>query len=227
MSTVIVSTMQRATENRTRRGLLAGIVATFLIVTLNSCSTDGRELRLPRPDQDESIITTTAAPEDAVSFDASSLPAFETDLLEISVPWSNDGEIPIQFTCRGDNVSPDVAWFDVVPGAVAMAIIFYQEQPERTTHWIVANLDPQTAYIEADSVPLDALVGANDPVLGISTSGYRGPCPEPGQTRFYTLEVHALSQYLDLPPETPAEDLTTAIDLASIQMSSITGTFTG
>jgi len=219
--------MRRANDDARRRGVMAGFVATLLIVSLSSCSRDGRELRLPRPDQDESIITTTSAPEEAASFDAASLPAFETDLLEISIPWSNGDEIPVQFTCRGDNVSPDVAWFDVLPGAVAMAIIFYEEQPERTTHWIVANLDPQTAYIEVDSVPLDALVGANDPVLGSSPSGYRGPCPEPGESRSYTLEVHALSQYLDLPPETPSQNLTTAIDLASLQMTSVTGTFTG
>ncbi len=198
-----------------------------LVAALSACSTDGRELRLPRPDQNESIITTTSTPEEAVSFDVSSLPGLDTEQLDISVPWSNDGDIPTQFTCRGAGISPDLAWFDVSPNAVSMAIVFYEENPDRTVHWLVANLDPTTAFLTAGSVPPEALVGLNDPVLGSPYAGYRGPCPEPSATRSYTIEVHALNQYLDLPPETPAEDLITAIDLASIQMTSITGSFTG
>lgn len=209
------------------RRLAIVLFAVTLVAAISACSDDGRELRLPRADQDESIITTTLAPEDAVTFDVSSLPGLDNDELEISVPWSNDGEIPVQFTCRGAENSPDVTWFDVTPAAVAMAVVFYEENIERTVHWIVANLDPATAFIEANAVPLDALIGANDPILGPPISGYRGPCPEPGETRSYTIEVHALSQYLDLPPETPAQDLITAIDLASLQMASATGSFTG
>lgn len=209
------------------RRMPAIIIAATLVAAISGCSTDGRELRLPRADQDESIITTTSAPEEAVSFDVSSLPALDIDELEISVPWSNDAAIPAQFTCRGDESSPDVTWFDVTPAAIAMAIVFYEENVDRTVHWIVANLDPANAYLETNAVPLDALIGANDPILGPPFSGYRGPCPEPGETRSYTIEVHALSQYLDLPPETPAQDLITAIDLASLQMASATGSFTG
>lgn len=204
---------------------LVGILAVALFAP--ACSDDGRDMRLPRPDQTESIITTTSKPTDVTSFDVSSLPALESDQLEISVPWSADGVIPGRFTCAGENISPDVAWFDVTPAAMSMAIVFYEESLDRTVHWIVANLDPTTAYLPAGAVPPDALIGANDPVPGDSTIGYRGPCLGPGETRSYTIEVHALGQFLDLPSGTPAQNLIEAIDMASLQMASVTGTVTG
>ena len=216
--------MSRSTvATSARRIVLSALVA----ATAVACSNDGRELRPPRADQNESIITTTSAPDNGASFDVASLPALEPDVFEISVPWSNDETIPDRYTCNGENVSPEVAWFDVTPAAVAMAIIFYEEGPQRIVHWSVANLDPATAYIEAGTTPADALVGANDPILGEPAIGYRGPCPAAGESRSYTIEVHALGQFLDLPPGTPADDLMTAIDLASVQMSSVTGTAVG
>ena len=225
--TVIVSGMRRAHCERKSRRCLAGLLIGALLVTASGCSTDGRELRAPRPDQDESIITTISAAEEAVSFDISSLPALETDLLEVSIPWANDEEIPSQFTCRGEGKSPNVSWFDVSPDAVAIAIILYEENTERIAHWVVANLDPQTAYIEIDAVPLDAIVGSNDPVLGGPEVGYSAPCPASGQTSSYTLEVHALSQFLEFPTATPSQELIKAIDLTSVQMAAVTGTVTG
>lgn len=197
------------------------------MVPVTACSDDGREMRPPRPDQTESIITTTSAPTDGTSFDVSSLPALESDQLEITVPWTNDGVIPTRFTCAGENVSPDVAWFDVTPAAVSMAIVFYEDNLDSTVHWVVVNLDPTKAYLEAGEVPPSAVIGANDPVLGDATAGYRGPCPETGETRSYTIEVHALGQYLDLASGTPAQDLIEAIDMASLQLASVTGTVTG
>ena len=197
------------------------------MVPVTACSDDGREMRPPRPDQTESIITTTSAPTDGTSFDVSSLPALESDRLDISVPWTNDEVIPARFTCAGENISPNVAWFDVTPAAVSMAIVFYEENLDSTVHWVVVNLDPTTAFLDAGVVPPDAVIGANDPVLGDATAGYRGPCPGPGETLSYTIEVHALGQFLDLPSGTPAQDLVEAIDMASLQLASVTGTVTG
>lgn len=219
--------MPRARLHPKYRRFPAVFVGAVLVLVSSGCSNDGRALRLPRPDQDESIITTTSTTPEAESFDVSSLPALDIDELEISLPWVNDGEIPVQFTCRGEGVSPNVAWFDVSPAAVSMAIVMYEESLDRTVYWIVANLDPTTAFIDVDSVPLDALIGSNDPVLGESSAGYRAPCPQDGEKRGYTVEVHALSQYLDLQPGTPAQDLIAAIDMASIQLASVTGSTTG
>lgn len=185
-------------------------------------------MREPNPDQNESIITTTMVPEEPVGFDTASLPGTEDENLEVSIPWSEGDRIPVQFTCYGTNVSPSVAWFDVTPEAVGVAIVMYEIGVDQTVHWIVANLDPGRAFIDAGELdttdlPVGVVVGLNDrsPAAG-PAQGYRGPCPAEGTASTYTLEVHALGQIIELPSGTPAQDLRSAIDLVSIQRAAIT-----
>jgi Raf kinase inhibitor-like YbhB/YbcL family protein len=206
------------------RTLLVSASAALLL----GCSSDGRVMRAPTFDQNESIITTTTAPEEPVGFDTASLPGSGEENLEVSIPWSEGDRIPVQFTCKGSNVSPSVAWFDVSPEAVGIAIVMYEIGVDQTIHWIVANLDPARAFIESGElgtpdVPAGVVVGLNDQssVPG-PTQGYRGPCPAPGTASTYTLEVHALGQIVELPSGTPAQDLRSAIDLVSIQRAAIT-----
>jgi hypothetical protein len=124
-------------------------------------------MRAPTFDQNESIITTTTAPEEPVGFDTASLPGSGEENLEVSIPWSEGDRIPVQFTCKGSNVSPSVAWFDVSPEAVGIAIVMYEIGVDQTIHWIVANLDPARAFIESGElgtpdVPAGVVVGLND-----------------------------------------------------------------
>ncbi len=185
-------------------------------------------MREPTFDQNESIITTTAAPEEPVGFDTAALPEDPEGALDISASWSEGERIPVQFTCQGSNISPSVAWFDVTPEAVAMAIVMYEVGDEQTVHWIVANLDPTRAFIDSGEldgpdVPIDVVIGLNDEsAIDGPSQGYRGPCPATGTAATYVIEVHALGQLLELPTGTPASDLRSAIDLVSIQRAAIT-----
>lgn len=216
----------RRPSHRTRRATGAALVVIGLVAT--ACSTDGRDMREPTFDQNESIITSTVAPEEPVGFDTASIPGSGEDLLEISIPWSEGDRIPVQFTCRGANVSPSVAWFDVRSDAVGMAIVLYEVGIDQTVHWIVANLDPAQAFIDSgaldgDGLPPDVVIGLNDAsAVAGPAQGYRGPCPAEGSSATYILEVHALGQLIELPSGTPAQDLRSAIDLVSIQRAAIT-----
>lgn len=185
-------------------------------------------MRAPTSDQNESIITTTVAPEEPVAFDTAGISGEDEQSLDVSISWSDGDRIPVQFTCRGADLSPGVSWFDVSPDAVGIAIVMYEVGVEQTVHWIVANLDPTDAVIEAGELdgpnaPTDVVVGLNDasPIEG-PTQGYRGPCPAAGTSVTYTIEVHALGQLIELPTGTPASDLRSAIDLVSIQRAAIT-----
>lgn len=185
-------------------------------------------MRAPRADQTESIITTTTAPTDTAAFDTAALSESPDEVLEISLPWTESGRIPVQFTCKGSNISPNVAWFDVTEDAVGIAIIMYEIDDEQTVHWIVANLDPAQAFVEAGGLeggklPAGVVVGMNDVSSAPGPSeGYRGPCPPAGTTAAYTIEVHAIGQLIELPSGTPAQDLQSAIDFVSIQRAAVT-----
>lgn len=202
--------------------------ATGSAAILLACSNDGRDMKVPTFDQNESIITTTIAPQEPVGFDTAGLPEDGEAILEISAPWSEGERIPVQFTCKGSNISPSLAWFDLTPAAVGVAIVMYEFGIDQIVHWIVANLDPARAFIdsgelEGSPTPDDVVIGLNDasPIEGPS-QGYRGPCPVAGTSATYTLEVHALGQLVELPSGAPAADLRTAIELVSIARAMIT-----
>jgi Raf kinase inhibitor-like YbhB/YbcL family protein len=84
--------------------------------------------------------------------------------------------IPRRHTCAGEDVSPPLGWRTVPDGARYLALIV--DDPDAPggvfTHWIAWGLDPRTAGLaEGEAAPGE---GRND----FGTTGYRGPCPPPG-----------------------------------------------
>lgn len=208
--------------------IVTSVVLTSM--TMAACSDDGREMRVPQPGQNESIITTTVASTEPVGFDTAGLPS---EAMQISTSWAEGERIPVQFTCSGAGHSPNVSWFDTPVDAVGIAIVFYElvaGSATQITHWVVANLDPLQAYIDVGEFEkpdietnFDVVFGLNDPIAGSGTTiGYRAPCPAPGTSATFVLEVHALGQFIELPSGTPARDLRTAIDSVTISSASIT-----
>lgn len=186
-------------------------------------------MRAPRIDQNESIITTSSTtPVEPVGFDTAAAVDDGGDSLEITLPWVEGDRIPVQFTCKGSNISPSLELFGLSPQAVGVAIVMYKIGIEQTVDLIVANLDPARAVFDvgafdAAKIPAGAVVGLNDPSPGPGpTQGYRGPCPQDGKSGTYTVEVHAQGQLIELPSGTPAADLRSAIDLVSIQRAAVT-----
>jgi Raf kinase inhibitor-like YbhB/YbcL family protein len=58
-----------------------------------------------------------------------------------------DGDyIPVKFTCRGQDISPPLAWSGVPEKTKSLALII--DDPDAThgtfTHWIVYNIPPQS-----------------------------------------------------------------------------------
>ncbi|MFM8529383.1 MAG: YbhB/YbcL family Raf kinase inhibitor-like protein [Ilumatobacteraceae bacterium] len=93
---------------------------------------------------------------------------------------------------------------------------------------VAANIDPTTNAIAAGSLPVDAVLAANDFSTAEAPSfGWSGPCPPVGESHTYSIEVHALDQMIELPSGTPGADMVRAIDFATIASASVTGTVTG
>lgn len=212
-------------------GRTVAVAASMILIAgalVTACSNDGRTMREPRPDQTESIITTTSGPTEPVGFETAVAPENADEFLEVTIPWTEGSRIPDQFTCRGSNVSPNIAWFDVSPAAVGIAIIMYEIGVDQVVHWIATNLDPTTAFIDSGALegpnrPAGVIVGLNDASTAPGPiEGYRGPCPAAGTASTYTLEIHALGQLVELPSGTPARDLRSAIELVTIQRAAIT-----
>jgi Raf kinase inhibitor-like YbhB/YbcL family protein len=122
-----------------------------------------------------------------------------------------DGDqVPVEFTCDGDDVAPDLAWADVPAAAVEIVVVVDDpDAPGGTfTHWTVWGLPPNATPIDGD-LPDAAVEGTND----FGRVGYRGPCPPvddgPHQYRF---RVFALDSALDLPRGAAPAQLSAAIN---------------
>lgn len=109
--------------------------------------------------------------------------------------------IPARFTCRGEDVSPALAWTDPPAGTRSLALIV--EDPDAPggvwTHWVVFNVPAQARALpenepKQEQLPGGGLQGRNS----FGRIGYGGPCPPPGPAHRYFFRLYALDSMLSL-----------------------------
>lgn len=120
----------------------------------------------------------------------------KAQLIVSSPMFDNEGEIPVRYTCDGDNINPPLVIDQIPKDTVSLAIIMEDPDAPNGTfdHWLVWNIPPR-AGISENSNP-----GING-VNGKGKTGYHGPCPPSGTHRYF-FNVYALDTALDLSPQT-------------------------
>lgn len=116
--------------------------------------------------------------------------------MRLSSPVFDEGKfIPKRYTCDGEDINPPLTISDVPEDAKSLALIV--DDPDAPAglwvHWTVWNIDPETAEIVEDSVP----VGATQGLTSSGKGGYHGPCP-PDREHRYFFRLYALDTMLDL-----------------------------
>jgi Raf kinase inhibitor-like YbhB/YbcL family protein len=125
-----------------------------------------------------------------------------------SAAFCDGDEIPQQYTCKGDNVSPPLSWSGAPQGTQSFVVLL--DDPDATaaslppfSHWVVYNI-PSSQTELAENVPKIADVpygrqGKNDfSNTNKEIIGYAGPCPPGDKIHHYFFKVFALDQMLDL-----------------------------
>jgi hypothetical protein len=124
------------------------------------------------------------------------------------------GNIPKQFTCEGEDISPSLVWTEPPPGTQSFALIMDDPDAPMGTfvHWVAYNL-PATTRQLPDRVPRNddlaggGLQGRND----FGRTGYGGPCPPPGKPHRYFFKLYALDSKLNLQSRIRKKDLEQAM----------------
>ncbi len=115
--------------------------------------------------------------------------------MKITSPaFANNDHIPEKFTCKGENINPQLNFLDVPSPAKSLALIMHDPDAPRPggfTHWVVYNIPPDTAGVPENSKPL-GMEAKND----TGQSGYVGPCPPTGMHRYY-FYLYVLDKMLD------------------------------
>lgn len=200
------------------RSFMIGSAA--LVMALSACSSgDGREMKPPEADQQESVAPVTTV-DDPASFDSVSDPSEGT--FSISGPWSTDEQIDARYTCDDRNISPPLSWSGVPEEAVAFAIVMSDLDAPAFAHWTVANIDVAATDTREGVVPSLGVVALNE--NGVAT--YFGPCPPRGSRHTYQITVYALGQILEAQNGDPAPAMRAAIETTALSRASTTFTYT-
>ena len=128
--------------------------------------------------------------------------------MEISSPdFEDNGEIPKEFTCDGEDRSPELHINGVPEGTKALALVMDDpDAPTGTfTHWAVWNMPSGTSKIGMGEEP-EGVQGTNS----FGNRGYGGPCPPSGTHRYY-FRLYALDTELELEEGSSKEDLEDAM----------------
>lgn len=141
------------------------------------------------------------------------------------------GEIPVLFTCDGDNISPALSWVNLPENTKSLVLIIDDPDapdpanPQRTwVHWLVYNIPPTARQLPRNSteatLPAGTLQGKND----WGRKSYGGPCPPIGRHHYFH-KLYALDIKLpDLNSPTKKE-LEAAMAGHIIAQTELIGTF--
>lgn len=126
-----------------------------------------------------------------------------------SSAFEEGGLIPQEYTCDGDNISPPFSISQVTQSAQSLVLIITDPDAPggEFTHWLVWNIEPETAEIAEGSLPDGAEEGTNN----FNKKGYSGPCPPTG-THHYEFRLYALDTKLNLQTENNKSELLSVMD---------------
>ena len=144
-----------------------------------------------------------------------------------SPAFAQNGEIPREHTCDGEDVSPALEWKGLPPGTGSLALIVDDpdapdpKAPKMTyVHWVLYDIPTSEVRIGRGGSPKGARDGKND----WKRTGYGGPCPPIGRHRYF-FKLYALDAMLgDL--QTPTKDrLLEAMKGHVIEETQLMGTY--
>ncbi len=123
-------------------------------------------------------------------------------LVLVSTAFAGGGQIPRQFTCDGQDLSPPLSWAGVPEQARSLVLIVDDPDapdpaaPKMTwVHWLLYNLPAKPGGlaqgVNNGDMPAGTLQGVND----WKRTGYGGPCPPVGSHRYF-FKLYALDTVL-------------------------------
>lgn len=145
-----------------------------------------------------------------------------------SSAFTHEGKIPQQFTCEGQDISPDLSWSDAPKETKSFALILHDPdapRPNGFVHWVLYNIPASVTHVNQDvsknaSVPELGLQGRND----AGKTAYMGPCPPSGSHRYF-FRLYALRDKLALGPRATYNEVIAAMEGKIIEQAELMGIY--
>lgn len=120
-------------------------------------------------------------------------------LLVRSLSFAEGEDIPKQYTCDGEDLSPPISWSAPPRGTKSVILTVDDPDAPRGTwnHWYLYNIPPSVTHLpEAASSKHLLPVGSIEALNDFKRRAYGGPCPPSGRHR-YIFRVRALDTVLE------------------------------
>lgn len=138
--------------------------------------------------------------------------------------FSEGTDIPREYTCDGQDISPELNWMHAPQGTQSFALIVDDpDAPNGTfTHWVLFNIPGNLQGLPRGSRNIGT-GGRND----FQSDRYGGPCPPPNHGRHrYFFTLHALDvPVIDLPEGTHRPEVEKEIAAHSIGSTQLMGIY--
>jgi len=142
-----------------------------------------------------------------------------------SQAFQHKGIIPVRYTCKGENISPQLEWTDPPDGTESYTLIMDDPDAPAGTwvHWVLYRISGTIMSIPEGINPAIAAHG----VFGQNSWGkmdYGGPCPQSGTHRYF-FKLYALNTMIQLEPGKEKPEVLRAMQGHILEMAEIMGTF--
>ena len=148
---------------------------------------------------------------------------------ELTSTAFKEGEpIPQKYSCKGEDISPPLAWGDPPEGTQSLALIMDDPDAPAGTwvHWIVFNLPAEVRDLP-ENMPTGMKFGDVAATFGLNSWGrnaYGGPCPPSGTHRYF-FKLYALDTTLSLNAEVKKGTVESAMDGHVLAQTELMGIF--
>ena len=149
--------------------------------------------------------------------------------LDIKSAAFNEGELmDAKYTCKGDDISPQLSWSGVPEETKSFALICDDPDAPFMTwvHWVIYDIPANVTEL-SEGVPKEETLsnGAKQGRNDFRKVGYGGPCPPPGGPHRYFFKLYALDTALDLEPRSTKKALLKAMEGHILEEAQIIGKF--
>lgn len=157
----------------------------------------------------------------------SELSKWRNNMKLTSMAFENGGMIPVKYTCKGEDISPDIKWENAPAGTKSFALIC--EDPDAPggvwDHWILYNIpatvhELKEGYSKVPEIPGGSRQGKNS----WGKTSYGGPCPPSGTHRYF-FKLYAISSMLNLKGGATKSEVLQAMENHVLAKVELMGTF--
>jgi Raf kinase inhibitor-like YbhB/YbcL family protein len=142
--------------------------------------------------------------------------------------FGSGAAIPDEYTCRGSDISPVLAWSGEPAKTASFALIVDDPDAPAGTwvHWVIWNIPANMQLLPKDVIKSGSLSnGASQGLNDFGKVGYNGPCPPPGKTHRYFFRLYAVDVKFSLQPGAKRHDLDAAMKGHILGKAEHMGTF--